>query len=145
MSLTVPEPVAWTLAGALALGWLASWLAWRSRKRAKRELERVENRKRSQSVRYGQLTEEFAPWMDAWPFDPEGFRALGDPVDGVQFTDEAVYLVEIKAADSRLSARQRELRDLVEEGRVGWLTFRVGEEDPVRIVDPGGSLTRRSR
>jgi predicted Holliday junction resolvase-like endonuclease len=82
------------------------------------------------------MSEEFAPWMAEWPFDPEGFRSLGDPIDGVQFTDEAVYLVEIKAADSRLSADQREVRELVREGRIGWLTFRVGDEHPVAYEEP---------
>jgi predicted Holliday junction resolvase-like endonuclease len=136
VAVTVPEPVLWTGVGLLVVGWLVGILAWRSRQAAKRELRSTRSRKRSQSVRYGQLTERFAPWMDAWPFDPEGFRPLGTPVDGVQFTDEAVYLVEIKAADSQLSADQRELRELVREGRVGWLTFRVGDERPVEIDEP---------
>lgn len=136
MSLSVPEPLVWTVLALVAVGWLAFWLAWRSRRQARRELEQARSRKRSQSVRYGQLTEQFAPWMEAWPFDPEGFRSLGDPIDGVQFTDEAVYLVEIKAADGRLSSDQRELRDMVEAGKVGWLTFRVGDERPVELSKP---------
>lgn len=134
--MAVPEALAWTVLGLTAVGWLAFWLAWRSRSKARGRLEEARSRKRSQSVRYGQLTERFAPWMEDWPFDPEGFRALGDPVDGVQFTEDAVYLVEIKAAGSRLSADQRELCGHVEDGRVGWLTFRVDEETPVRLIEP---------
>lgn len=136
VSLAVPEALAWIVLGLAAVGWLAFWLAWRSRSKAKQRLEETRSRKRSQSVRYGQLTERFAPWMHEWPFDPEGFRAMGDPIDGVQFTDDAVYLVEIKAADSRLSTDQRDLRGHVEQGRVGWLTFRVDEESPVRLIEP---------
>lgn len=136
MAVTVPEAIVWLAIGLLALGWLAFWLAWRSRRRAKRELRSTRSSKRSQSVRYGQLTERFAPWMEDWPFEAERFRPLGDPIDGVQFADGAVYLVEIKAADSRLSADQRELRELVREGRVGWLTFRIGEDRPVELEEP---------
>lgn len=136
MAIEVPTSVLWVVLGVAGLGWLAFGLAWRSRREAKRELRSTKSSKRSQSVRYGQLTERFAPWMDAWPFDPEGFRPLGTPVDGVHFADDAVYLVEIKAADGRLSSDQRELRELVREGRVGWLTFRVGEERPVRVDEP---------
>jgi predicted Holliday junction resolvase-like endonuclease len=136
VAVSLPEPVIWGLLGLLALGWLAFVLAWRSRRSAKRELREARSSRRSQSVRYGQLTERFAPWMEDWPFDPERFRPLGTPVDGVQFTDRAVYLVEIKAADSRLSADQRALREAVREGRVGWLTFRVGEQRPVDVEEP---------
>lgn len=136
MSFTLPETLVWTLLAGLAVGWLAFALAWRSRRNAKAKLSEARSRKRSQSVRYGQLTEEFAPWMEAWPFDTEGFRSLGDPVDGVQFDGDRVYLVEIKAAGGRLSSRQRELRDAVEEGRVGWLTFRVGDERPADLREP---------
>jgi predicted Holliday junction resolvase-like endonuclease len=132
----VPDAVAWIAVGLLALGWLATYLAWRSRQKAKDELREARSAKRSQSVRYGQTTEQFAPWMDAWPFDPEGFRSLGDPVDGIQFAGETVYLVEIKAADSRLSADQRALREAVREGRVGWLTFHLDDERPVELDEP---------
>jgi len=132
---TVPDALAWTIVGLLVASWLVAWWAWKARKKARREAERVENRKRSQSTRYGQLTERFAPWMDDWPFDPEDFRPMGSPVDGVQFAEDGVYIVEIKAADSRLSQRQREIRDHVEAGRVGWLTFRVDEDQPVDLRD----------
>lgn len=136
MAVSVPEILVWIGLGLLALGWLAFYVAWRSRANAKRELRSARSSKRSQSVRYGQLTERFAPWMQAWPFDPESFRPLGTPVDGVQFADDAVYLVEIKASGGRLTSDQRELRELVREGRVGWLTFRVGDEEPVGIHEP---------
>lgn len=136
MAVSLPEPLLWIGLGLLALGWLAFTLAWRSRAEARRELRSARSSKRSQSVRYGQLTERFAPWMEAWPFDPEAFRPLGTPIDGVQFADDAVYIVEIKAADGRLSSDQRDLRERVREGRVGWLTFRVGDEQPVELEEP---------
>lgn len=136
MTVELPAAVAWTLAGLLVLSWGVVYLALRSRRKAKRALERVENRKRSQSTRYGQLTEQFAPWMQHWPFDPEAFRFLGDPIDGVQFTEEAVYLVEIKAAGARRSSRQSRIRELVEQGRVGWLEFRVSGEGETERLEP---------
>lgn len=132
----VPIQLVWIVLALLALGWAAFYLAWRSQRKARQRLAEARSSKRSQSVRYGQTTEQFAPWMEAWPFDPEGFRGLGDPVDGVQFTRDAVYLVEVKAAEGRLSGDQRELRDLVREGRVGWLTFRVGDQRPVELEEP---------
>lgn len=136
MALSIPETLAWILIALLALGWAAFVLAWRSRRSLETELEQTRSTKRSQSVRYGRMTERFAPWMEDWPFDPEAFRGLGDPIDGVQFADEGVYLVEIKTGKARLSADQRELRSHVREGRVGWLTFHVGDERPVELEEP---------
>lgn len=136
MTWTLPAELGWGLVATTALGWLAFYLAWRSRRKHKRELERVENRKRSQSTRYGRLTEQFAPWMDGWPFDPEGFRFLGAPIDGVQFSEDAVYMVEIKAAGSRLSTEQSRIRELVEDGRVGWVEFRISREGDTDRVEP---------
>lgn len=136
MTVAVPEAVLWGLLGALAVGWLAFWLAWRSRRRARDELREARSSKRSQATRYGQLTEQFAPFLDDWPFDPERFRFLGSPIDGVQFTDEAVYLVEVKAGGSRLSGAQKRVLEHVREGRVGWLEVRVGEGGGAEVVEP---------
>ncbi len=108
---------------ALLLGswllWLRSWLGWRRRLRA------LDGAKRSQSTRYGQIAEQFVPLSAAWPWDPKAFRFLGSPVDGVQFTDDAVYIVEIKTAGSRLNSQQRRIRELVESGRVAWREVRL--------------------
>ncbi len=132
----VPTEVVWMALGLIAFGWLAFYLAWRSRRGLKERLAKARSRKRSQSTRYGQLTEQFAPWMDAWPHDPQRFRFLGDPIDGVQFTEEAVYLVEIKAARSRTTKDQRRIRELVEAGRVGWIEFRIDGDRDGEVLEP---------
>jgi predicted Holliday junction resolvase-like endonuclease len=117
----VPDILLVALVAAAGLGWIAAYFlftAWR----------KAAHGKRSQSSRYGKLTEQFAPWMRDWPFeDAQGFRFLGTPIDGVQFDEDAVYLVEIKAAGSRLSPRQVALRDAVLKGRVGWATVHIAE------------------
>jgi predicted Holliday junction resolvase-like endonuclease len=136
VSVTVPDAALWALLAAAALGWAAFGLAWRSRKRARQAAREARSSKRSQATRYGQLTEQFAPLVDEWPFDPERFRFLGSPIDGVQFTDEAVYLVEVKAGGSRRSAVQGTVLEQVREGRVGWLEVRVGEGGGAEVVEP---------
>lgn len=118
----------WLGAGIAAVaGWLVALLALRAWWRTRRRLRQADSAKRSQSTRYGQLTEQFAPWMEGWPFDPRGFRFLGQPIDGVQVTDDALYFVEIKSATARLSAEQVRLRELVTAGRVGWVEFRIDD------------------
>jgi predicted Holliday junction resolvase-like endonuclease len=83
-------------------------------------------RNRSQSTRYGQITEQFLPLMQSYPWDPKQFRFLGTPVDGVQFEPDRVLFIEFKAAGSKLSKRQREIRDMVHQGKVGFEEIRAG-------------------
>ena len=126
----VPDALLLLLLALLALGWLVAL-------RALSALREARKAKRSQSSKYGNLTEQFAPWMRDWPFeDPSGFRFLGKPVDGVQFEKDAVYLVEIKAAGSRLSPEQQAIREAVLAGRVGWAQFHVSERREAEVIRP---------
>ena len=83
-------------------------------------------RNRSQSTRYGQITEQFLPLSKTYPWDPKQFRFLGTPVDGIQFEPDRVLLIEFKAAGSKHSKRQREIRDMVRQGRVDFEEIRAG-------------------
>lgn len=87
----------------------------------KRELYR----RKSQSSRYGKLTEQFLPLADKFPWDPGKFRFLGTPIDGIQFEEDRIILVEFKAADSHLSLNQRNIRSLVNDGKVYFEIVRV--------------------
>lgn len=88
-------------------------------------LEDLRFRKNSQSVKYGQLTEQFIPFIDSFPFDPGQFRFIGNPIDGVLFDDNAIVFCEFKTASSALSQRQRRIKQLVEEKKVKWFEFRI--------------------
>ncbi len=112
------------LAGAVALVVLQAWMI----RRLRRRLRQVDHAKRSQATRHGKTMEHFAPFLAHWPWDPRRFRFLGDPIDGVQFTDEGIVLVEIKAG-GRLSAVQRQVRDHVRAGRVTWHEFRMNDSE----------------
>lgn len=104
---------------------LVVFLLARANASLRAKLRVLDSAKRSQSTRYGQITEQFAPFMDSWPWDSKRFKFLGDPIDGIQFTDEGVVLIEIKSNKSRLSAVQRQVRDHVEAGRVFWREVRI--------------------
>ena len=89
------------------------------------KIEQERSLRRSQSTRYGQISEQFLPLVEQYPYDPKQFRFLGSPIDGIQFEEDKVVLVEFKAAGSRLSARQRRVRDLVREGKIEFQEIRV--------------------
>ena len=91
---------------------------------------------RSGKVLSGNVLEKFTPLMRDFPFDPHDATWIGHPVDFVVFDGlsqdrekggriKQVVFLEVKSGSSRLSARQRGIREAVEAGKVGWMEFRI--------------------
>jgi len=98
---------------------------------AELELDHLDlaSKKQSQSVHYGKMTEQFLPFLKSYPYDENRFRFLGNPIDGIQFTDDGIIFIEFKAANSQLSASQKKIKSLVENKKVYFEEYRVGGED----------------
>jgi len=94
-------------------------------KRALGRLSREGSLRRSESTKYGQITEQFMPFISDYPYDSKQFRFLGSPIDGVQFEEDKIVMIEFKSAGSQLSTRQRRIRNLVREGKVDFQEIRV--------------------
>ena len=82
---------------------------------------------RSRAVLGGRFTEQMAPYLPEFRYDPTEARFIGSPVDLVVFPGLAgdepqeIVFVEVKAgARPRLSAREQRIRELVEAGKVRW-------------------------
>ena len=88
-------------------------------------LSREGSLRRSESTRYGQITEQFMPFISEYPYDSKQFRFLGSPIDGVQFEEDKIVMIEFTSAGSQLSTRQRRIRNLVREGKVDFQEIRV--------------------
>jgi predicted Holliday junction resolvase-like endonuclease len=87
--------------------------------------------RRSAAVVAGKVSEQLAPYMPGFPYDPKDARFLGTPIDLVVFDGmneeevrEIVFL-EIKTGGSHLSSRERLIRDAVLARRVSWRELRV--------------------
>jgi predicted Holliday junction resolvase-like endonuclease len=65
------------------------------------------------------------PFISNYPWDPQDFRFIGSPIDGIQFENDKIILVEFKTASSTFSKRQRVIRDQVERGLVEFKEFRL--------------------
>jgi predicted Holliday junction resolvase-like endonuclease len=113
-----------TLAALCAvLSLIALGLLWRVRALTQR-LDDANFQNRSLSTTYGRITEQWFPLMEAYPYDPQHFRFLGSPLDGVQFEEDRIVFIEFKTNRSRLSKRQQKLRELIEAGEVYWEEIR---------------------
>jgi predicted Holliday junction resolvase-like endonuclease len=117
----------WIETALVAIGLLAILLILY--RRLWKAFQRMAFDKRSLSSRYGKLTEQFIPFMKDYPYDEQNFRFIGSPIDGVQFEDDKIVFMEFKAGESsKLTERQRRIRDLVKNGRVRFEEFSVREK-----------------
>ena len=126
-------PVLWWIVAGLALALAVAVLYSVRITRSYLALRRL---RRGDAVRRGFTTEQWLPLTESYPWDPRNFRFLGAPIDGVQFEDDRVVLVEFKSGRSRLSDKQLRIRELVQSGKVEFREVRV---DPGR---PGSMRVR---
>jgi predicted Holliday junction resolvase-like endonuclease len=115
------------IAGCGLLGLYAVYL--------KRKLDTVLNiltsersRQRSISASYGRITEQWFPLMERYPYDSANFRFLGTPIDGIQFEEDRIVLIEFKSRNAELSTTQRRLKQLVKQGKVYWEEYNFSDE-----------------
>ena len=91
----------------------------------KDDLASIQYLKRSQSVKYGQLTEQWIPFAKQFPFNSQAFRFIGKPIDGLAFEDDKIVFVEFKTNKSSLSEVQRKVKKLVKEKKIEWFELRI--------------------
>lgn len=106
----------------LALLTVILFLLWR---RSVKLLKETKFSKQSLSSKYGKMTEQFMPFLAHYPYNPQNFRFLGSPIDGVQFTPDEIIFIEFKTASSQLSFTQRQIRDMIKERRVRFEEIRL--------------------
>ena len=82
-------------------------------------------RLRSRAVRNGLMAEQFLPLIESYPWDPQNFRFLGSPVDGVAFEQDKVIIVEFKTGRAQLSPNQKHIKKLVTDGKVDFQEIRI--------------------
>lgn len=114
--------IEWKVIIALAIIVIVLFLLLR---RTQRLLEDVSFAKLSLSSKYGKMTEQFLPFLADYPYNPQLFRFLGTPIDGIQFTDDEIIFMEFKTAASQLSASQKRIRELIERKQVRFHELRI--------------------
>lgn len=95
---------------------------WR---RAADHRDNLKFQKSSLSSKYGKMTEQFMPFLKDYPYDPQNFRFIGSPIDGIQFDHDKIIFIEFKTNSSRLSERQRQVAELVFQKKVVWEEHRL--------------------
>jgi len=122
------------LAGLLlgiAIGIVMAWLyfvVWRLRYSAAIRENAVQ---RSLAVTAGKVHEQLVPYLPEFGFNPKDARFLGSPVDLIVFDGLAagdvrrVVFLEVKTGGAPLTARERQVRDVIESREVAWAELRL--------------------
>src|SRR5881396_1204947 len=122
------------LAGLLlgiAIGIVIAWLyflVWKARYSAAIRENAVQ---RSLAVTAGKVHEQLVPYLPEFGFNPKDARFLGSPVDLVVFDGLAagelrrVVFLEVKTGGAALTARERQVRTVIEAREVAWAELRL--------------------
>lgn len=103
------------------------------------EMKKQKGRAQSAHTSKGQILEKWAPFVEHDQIDPhwksEDWCFLGQPIDYVVFDwyqdknvnieEGKVVLLDVKAAKSQLTTKQRRIRDLIKAGKVEWREIRL--------------------
>ena len=99
--------------------------------KSKEKEMRADSVKKSKAVMIGKIAEQFAPFLPGWEYNPKDARFLGSPCDFIIFQGmeegaiSEVILLEIKTGNSRLSAREQDLQDIMAFQRVRYEVLRI--------------------
>ncbi len=91
---------------------------------------RLDAANRSRAVLQGQFSEQLAPYMPDFPFNPSDCRFIGKPIDLLVFKGmddkeiEEVVFVEVKTGNSKLNQQEKNLKKAIQNKRVSWFEYR---------------------
>ncbi len=86
----------------------------------------------------GKFIEKFVPFLDKVEYEPSDMHFLGQPVDYIIFKGlhqdnvESVIFLEVKTGDSKLTKREKSLKDTIEQRKVYWKELRIDTNDDVK-------------
>ena len=103
------------------------------------EVKKQKGRAQSAHTSKGQIVEKWCPFIDHPDIDPdwasENWSFLGNPLDYIvwhwfsnkeqNLTEGKIILMDVKAANSKLTTKQRRIRDLIKNGNVEWQEVRL--------------------
>lgn len=92
-----------------------------------KERGRREAVSQSRAVLGGKFTEQLAPYLPEFKYDPTEARFIGSPIDLIVFpglasgNPQEIVIIEIKTVKNcQLTPQERKIRQLIEDGMVRW-------------------------
>jgi predicted Holliday junction resolvase-like endonuclease len=89
----------------------------------------------SRAVLGGKFTEQMAPYLPEFKYDPTEARFIGSPIDLIVFPGlsrgdpEEIVIMEIKTSRNvQLTPQEKKIRQLIEDGMVRWELLQKSSE-----------------
>lgn len=117
--------VIWILSVIIVILIVYSIITKRQNKNITQKHKKLLSQKKSSEVRLGQISEQLAPFLDGFTYDTQNTKFLGQPIDLIAFEQDKVVFIEVKTGKSQLSAKQKNIKDLINNGQVFWEEFRI--------------------
>jgi len=83
----------------------------------------------------GKFIERFIPFLKEIPYEPADMHFLGSPIDYIVFEGlhkdnvEKIIFVEVKTGESKLTKRERGLKEAVEKKKVEWKEMNIDTKE----------------
>ena len=94
-------------------------------KKEKDKYRQLLRQKKQSEVMLGFISEKLSPFLKDFKYDPSKLKFLGDPIDYVHFGEESITFIEVKSGKSRLSKKQKGIRDIIKNKNVEWHEYRI--------------------
>jgi len=83
------------------------------------------SQKKSSEVRLGQISENLAPFLKDFKYNPKETHFIGMPIDYIIFEEDKIVFLEVKSGKSQLSTKQKNIKNLIKDGKVEWDEMRI--------------------
>lgn len=86
---------------------------------------------RSRAVLGGQFSEQLAPYLPDFKYNPSDCRFIGKPIDMIVFNGlcdgnlRDIVFLEVKSGDSKLNSNQKDLKKAIDEKKVKFEEYRI--------------------
>lgn len=92
------------------------------------KLSELKSQQQSKSVRLGLISENVLPFHSDFKYNVKDLVPMFRPIDYIVFAEDEIVFLEIKMGTSQLSEKQRNIRELIENGKVRFEEHRVTEK-----------------
>jgi predicted Holliday junction resolvase-like endonuclease len=69
--------------------------------------------------------ESYQESMKYYPYNPNNFRFIGTPIDGIQFEDDMILFVRFHPDNTPFTTEQNRIKSLIGNKKVGWFDFPI--------------------
>jgi predicted Holliday junction resolvase-like endonuclease len=94
-------------------------------KNKEEDYSKLLSQKKSSEVRLGQISENLAPFLKDFKYNPKETHFIGMPIDYIIFEEDKIIFLEVKSGKSQLSTKQRNIRNLIKDNKVFWDEMRI--------------------